>query len=323
MRSLAILIVSTNEAHWLRPCLTTVYEHAGDIELDVVIADNNSTDGTRELVESEFPKARVVTCDNRGFAHGNNTAYFETRAPYVLYLNPDTEILEGTFDALVSELERRPEVGLVGVKQKNPDGSLHPTIRRFPTVSRILFESLGAERLPFRLSWLGHRETDLAKYDSEVPCDWTSGSFMLARRAAIEAAGTLDERFFIYSEETDFALRIKKAGWDVRHLPHMTILHHANKAGFSEKMYAQDGYAWRQYLAKNFTPGRRLAATAALSVRFGLRATLGGRDKAVNQERRRASRAALGTLLGTRQPPFGEPPAQALIPRRGDDSVTR
>jgi GT2 family glycosyltransferase len=142
---------------------------------------------------------------------------------------------------------------------------------------------------------------------------------MLARRAAIEAAGTLDERFFIYSEETDFCLRIKKAGWDIRHLPHMTILHHANKAGFSEKMSAQDAYAWRQYLAKNFTPGRRLAATAALSLRFGLRATLGGRDKQVNEERRRAARASLATLLGRRPPPFGPPPAQALVPRPSDD----
>ena len=85
---------------------------------------------------------------------------------------------------------------------------------------------------------------------------------MLARREALLSAGLLDERFFIYSEETDFCLRIKQAGWDVRHLPDMTIVHHAGKGGVSEKMVAQDAYARRQYAAKHFTPGRRLAATA-------------------------------------------------------------
>ena len=178
----------------------------------------------------------------------------------------------------------------------------------------MFFESIGSERLPV-LANHGCRVTDLSVYEREVPCDWTSGSFMLARREAVESAGLLDERFFIYLEETDFCLRIRQAGWDVRHLPHMTILHHFDKAGFSERMAAQDAYAWRQYMAKHFSRTQRIGGTAALVIRFGLRATFGGRDKQRNQERRRAARASIGTLLGTRQPPFGEPPQQALIPR--------
>src|SRR5687767_8204548 len=117
MHDLAIIIVSTNEARWLRPCLSSVFAHAGTIDLDVVIADNESTDGTRELVEREFPTARVVTCENRGFAHANNRAALTTDSRYVLFLNPDTEILEGTFDELVNALEARTGVGLVGVRQ--------------------------------------------------------------------------------------------------------------------------------------------------------------------------------------------------------------
>ena len=78
MHDLAIIVVSTNEAHWLRPALSTVFAHAGDVSLDVVVADNESTDGTRELVESEFPEARVVECANHGFAHANNRAWMTT-----------------------------------------------------------------------------------------------------------------------------------------------------------------------------------------------------------------------------------------------------
>src|SRR5712691_6473453 len=200
LQDLAVIIVSTNEAHWLRPCLSTVFAHAGGASLDVVVANNQSTDGTRDLVETEFPQARIVTCENRGFAHANNRGFMASDARYVLFLNPDTEILEGTFGDLVRALDGRPEVGLIGVKQVTTDGALFPTIRRFPNALRALGEALWSEHFPFRASWLGERELDMTLYDSEVECDWTSGSFMLARREALLSAGILDERFFIYSE---------------------------------------------------------------------------------------------------------------------------
>jgi hypothetical protein len=142
---------------------------------------------------------------------------------------------------LVDMLDERPEVGLVGVRQVTPDGELYPTIRRFPNAYRALVRALLPERVSLRLS-LGERELDLGRYADELPCDWTSGSFMLARREALESAGYLDERFFIYSEEPDVCLRMNKAGWEVRHLPCMTIVHHAGKAGVRPKMLAQDAF---------------------------------------------------------------------------------
>ena len=110
----------------------------------------SSTDGTRELVESEFPEARVVTCRNRGFSHGNNQGWLTCKARYALFLNPDTEVLAGTFADFVSSMDERPTVGLVGVKQIGADGTLQPTIRRFPSVTRALGEALGSERWPVR-----------------------------------------------------------------------------------------------------------------------------------------------------------------------------
>ena len=141
-----------------------------------------------------------------------------TDARYVLFLNPDTEIRKGTFEALVRHLDSQPDVGLAGVIQLTPEGEVFPTIRYFPNALRALGQALGSERLPFRATLLRERELSLERYDRVVDCDWTSGSFMLARREALESAGFLDERFFIYSEEPDLCLRIKRAGWRVCHL---------------------------------------------------------------------------------------------------------
>jgi N-acetylglucosaminyl-diphospho-decaprenol L-rhamnosyltransferase len=315
VHDLAIITISTNEAQWLPPCLTSVFEHAGGASLDVIVADNQSTDGTRELVEGQFPHARVITCENRGFSHANNQAAMATDAGYVLFLNPDTEIVEGTFGELVRALDARPEVGLVGVKQVTAEGELWPTIRRFPNAVRMFFESIGSERFPFRASFLGERELDLARYEEEVSCDWTSGSFMLVRREALLAAGLMDERSFIYSEEPDLCLRIKQAGWDVRHLPTMTIVHHAGKAGLSARMLAQDAYSRVLYARKHFGRLHRLTYLGAIAFGLLLRA-LATKDR----ERRSAFMGALSTLAGRREPPFGQPQGVAVAP---PDTVAR
>ena len=175
MHDLSIIIVSTNEARWLRTCLSSVFAHAGECKLDVVVADNASTDGTRDLVENEFPQARVIACANHGFGHANNRALMTTSSRYVLFLNPDTEIVEGSFAELVRMLDARPGVGLVGVKQLAGDGELYPTIRHFPNVLRALGQGLLSERFPVRPRLLFERELDLAQYEREVECDWTSG----------------------------------------------------------------------------------------------------------------------------------------------------
>jgi GT2 family glycosyltransferase len=139
---------------------------------------------------------------------------------------------------------------------------------------------------------------------------------MLARREAVLAAGLMDERFFIYCEEPDLCLRVKRAGWDVRHLPTMTILHHAGRSGFQPRFVAQDAFARRQYMEKNFSPLQRRLGIAACALGHGLRATVGGRDRRNAGEQRTASRAALAVLLGKAPPPFAPPPRSALAAER-------
>jgi N-acetylglucosaminyl-diphospho-decaprenol L-rhamnosyltransferase len=307
---LAVIVISTNEVGWLGPCLSTVFEKAGPISLDVVVVDNSSTDGTREYVESTFPRARVVTSENHGFGHANNRGALTCNARYVLFLNPDTELVEGTLAGLVAAMDERPNVGLVGVRQVTGDGTLYPTIRYFPTISRALGEALGSERWPVRPSWAGERELDLAIYDREVECDWTVGAFMLVRREALLGAGLLDERFFLQSEEPDLCRRIKAAGWTVRHLPVMTIIHRAGKAGVIPKMVAQSAFARRQYADKHFSAPYAGAYLAASSLNYVLRAAA---SLARSDDRElEAARRALRTLSGRADAPYELPPPTAV-----------
>jgi hypothetical protein len=290
--------------------LSSVLARQGDCRLDLVVVDNESTDDTQAVV-SEFPSARVVPSRNRGFAHANNRGLMTTNARYVLFLNPDTEIRSGTFEDLVRLVDERPEVGLAGVVQLDSDGQIYPTIRRFPNALRALGGAFGGERLPIRPRWLLERELDLKHYERETDCDWTSGSFMFARREALESAGFMDERFFIYSEEPDLCLRLKGAGWQIRHLPQMTIVHHAGKAGIRSRMSAQDAYTRKQLARKHFSPAHRMSYEVALGLGYLFRA-LAPDGRQASAGRRAAARAALRVLLGIDGPPFGAPPGQAV-----------
>jgi N-acetylglucosaminyl-diphospho-decaprenol L-rhamnosyltransferase len=315
---LAVIVVSYNSAHWLRRCLSTLYERAGHLQMEVVVVDSGSRDDTQGLVQREFPAVHLVVTENRGFAAANNRGLQSlrgVRADWILFLNPDTELVDGTLADLISAVGRRPAVGLSGVRQVTPDGEVFPTIRRFPNALRSLFEALGAERAPFRASWLGERELDLSRYEHEVPCDWTTGAFMLVRGEVIESVGYMDERFFFYCEETDYCLRVHQAGWEIRHFPQLTIVHHANKAGWDPRLAAQAAYARRQYMAKHFSPVHRAAGFGALAIGYGLRAVVGRHGEA-NEGRKRCARAALAMLVGRMPPPFGAPPPQAMRPRR-------
>src|SRR5262249_29334217 len=152
------------------------------------------------------------------------------------------------------------------------DGVLYPTIRRFPTALRLFFEAIGSEQLPFKASWLGERELEVSVYDRDFECDWTSGSFMLASREALLGAGLMADGFLRYCEGPDLGLRIRRAGWQVRHLPSMTISHHWGKEGWNPRLVAQDAYARRQYLEKHFSQPRRSAALSAFALGHMVRA---------------------------------------------------
>ncbi len=301
------IVVSHEGKHWLEPALSSLFAHAGPVDLDVVVVDNGA-DGSAEYVEERFEGARAIHCANRGFAHANNRAAINADARYVLFLNPDTEVVDGSLAELVAQMDANPELGLAGCRQLDADGRLCPTARRFPSVRRAIGEALGPERLSFARC-LGESELDLAGYAEELPCDWTAGSFMLARREALASAGLLDERFFFYSEEVDLCLRIKRAGWQIRHLPAMTIVHYGGSTEASPRMEAQMAFARSQYAAKHFGPLRRRAFVSAIGLRHATRWLAFSRKR---PDRAAAHKQALLTLMGRTEPPFGAPPPLAV-----------
>ena len=305
MHDLAIITISTNESHWIRALLPTVFDHIGDISADVIVVDNDSHDGTSELVANEFPEARTVWSANHGFGHANNRALMTCNARYVLFLNPDTEIVDGTFADLVAMMDERPTVGLVGCRQVSDEhGTLCPTGYYFPNALRAFGDALAAGRMPRRPRWLGEREMNLGRYDQEFPCDWTTGSFMLVRREALESAGWFDERFFMYAEETDLCRRIKTAGWGIRHLPQMTILHQGvTKDGVKPQVDCLYAVTRLMYARKHFSPGHRALYGGAVLLRHLLRVGYAGSGE-LGQRKRAASRAVVETVLGRRPVPF-------------------
>src|SRR5262249_7137450 len=186
VHDLAVIVVSHDQGRWLARCLPSLREHAEGLDLDVVVVDNGPSGDVGEL-----EGARVLRTENRGFAAANNAGLAEIDARWVLFLNPDTELLEGS---LADLLDAREDVGGVGVPQVEATGELTRTMRRFPSGSRALGDALGLERLPGRPDWLGERELRLDRYDREFEGDWTIGSFLLARREALDRVGGFDER---------------------------------------------------------------------------------------------------------------------------------
>lgn len=304
MRDLAVVVTAMNEARWLESLLPTIAARHGEIDFEVVVADIESTDDTRQVI-GRFPFARAVPVVNRGFAHANNVAAATTDARHLLYLNADTELVEGTLAELVAAMDERPAVGLAGARQLSPAGTVLPTMRRFTTPGRRLAMALWTERVA---EGLGKRVLDMDRYAREGSCDWIVGSCMLIRREALESAGALDERFFFTAEEEDLCLRVREAGWDVRYLPTFTIVHHAGKRGADARFAQQGAFAEMQFAAKHFGPVRLRAFQVALALHHALRLV------SPTPDRRRASRAALDAALGRVGSPFQDPPGTAMPP---------
>lgn len=304
MHDVCVIIVSHNGKRWLDAALASLFASSGDLDLDVVVVDNGS-DGSAAYVEERFPAARTIRCPNRGFGAANNVALATADARYVLFLNPDTEFLSGSLAELVAVLDRRPGVGLVGVRQVGGGGELAPSIRRFPSTANMLAEALAVERLPVLKRFFGERVLDRAAYERETPCDWTSGSFMLARGEALWGCGGFDERFFLFSEETDLCWRLRQAGWGIIHLPLVTIRHFESERSATPRMEAQAAYARLQFARKHFS--RVSPYRWAMALRYALRAGAPalGRD----QRRREGGRAALATIF-EEAPPIALPAAE-------------
>jgi GT2 family glycosyltransferase len=297
---LSIVIVTHNGRDLALETLESAMDSIGDTAVEWLIVDSGSTDDTPDAIETRWPGLEVMRLPNVGFAAANNAGFAAAKGRYLLALNPDTVVLWGRFAALVAALDERPQVGAASVIQEEADGSLQ-CIRRDPSVARALSEALWLRKLPGFRRWQ-ERELDQAVYASEREADWLVGAVLVLRREALHAVGGFDERFFMYSEEADLCRRIRAAGWQIRHLPVMRILHYGGKP--NPRLAAQASFSRLEYAGKHFSRTRALAYRGVLILHHcvrlsGLALRPGKRDRLVHE------RHALLVALGLAEPPFG------------------
>ena len=250
MLDLGIVILNWNTRDLLRECLKTVFASQG-VTMRVVVVDNASTDGSATMVRAEFPQAELIeNRENTGYPAGNNVGLrhlgyhgigrVDAAAPrYALLLNPDTEVPPDGFQAMTAFMDANPQVGVAGPKLILPDGSLDKACRRgFPTPAVALYHFAGlSKRFPNSPRFARYNMTYLDP-DQEAEVDSVVGAYMQIRREAVEATGLLDESFFMYGEDLDWAFRIQQAGWTIIYHPQV-VVKHVKRAASRQSQRAQ------------------------------------------------------------------------------------
>jgi len=202
-----------------------------ELQIEVIVVDNASTDGSAEMVRDEFPGVRLIANDsNRGFTAANNQGLALSQGRYLLLLNPDTEVVGDALATMVGYMDGQPAVGALGPQLRYPDGSLQPSRRRFPTFMTGLVESTVVQEWWADSRFLRRYYMAGTPDDAIQPVDWVVGACLLVRRQIYEEIGGLDEGFFMYSEELDWCRRIVDAGWQVVYLPTAAVVHHEGKS---------------------------------------------------------------------------------------------
>ena len=248
-----------NTSALLKRCLETVYASEGDFTYRVVVVDNASPDDSVAMVRANFPQAElIVSPTNGGYPYGNNLGlralgYQDSGAAapdaprYALLLNPDTEVPPTGFAEMVAFMDRRPEVGAAGPKLVLLDGSLDIACRRsFPTPLTSMYHFMGLGKLFPKSPQFARYNMTYLPIDQEVEVDSVVGAYMQVRREVIEAVGLLDETFFMYGEDLDWAYRIKNAGWSIVYHPQV-VVKHVKRAASRQSRRAQFEF-WRAML---------------------------------------------------------------------------
>jgi GT2 family glycosyltransferase len=238
MTDVGIVILNWKTRDLLKRCLETVLACEGDCTYKVVVVDNNSGDGSVEMVQQHFPTVRVIARkSNDGYSRGNNDGLralgyhgigkVDADAPrYAILLNPDTEVPPNAFCLMTQFMDAHPQTGIAGPKLVLEDGSLDLACRRsFPTPAVSFYRFSGLSKLFPKSPRFGRYNMTFVDPDQELEVDSVVGAYMQVRREAIAQVGLLDETFFMYGEDLDWAYRIKKADWRVYYHPQVVVKH--------------------------------------------------------------------------------------------------
>jgi|SRR5262245_30837368 len=297
---LDVVIVSHRSRELLRGCLESLRGNPPSRPLKVIVVDNDSRDGTVEMVRSEHPEVELIeSAENLGFAAATNLGARRGSGPYLLALNPDTAVTPGSLDRVIAVLEGHPAVGVAGPRLLRPDGSFdHAAKRSFPTPLSALghFTGIGRGGSSGRLA--AYRAPEV----SSGPVDAVNGAFMLMRRAAFDRVGGFDEGYWMYMEDLDLSYRLSRAGVITWYEPTATVMH--VKAGTtggerSARLVWHFHRGMFRFYRKHYAPQRsrlvNLAVYAGVSVKLSISLAQSlARSLARRRHRRRSDSPSVG-----------------------------
>jgi len=226
MVDISFVIVNWNAKKCLLEAIRSIYKTVSDNTYELIIVDNASSDGSVDAVTGEFPKAKViVNNENIGFARANNIGIKQSVGRYICLMNSDTVILGNCIKNLTAFMDQRPDIGITGPRILNPDLTLQPQCRYFPTIWNNLCQALGLNHLFPKSAFFSDSFMKHWAHDKMRSVDVITGCFWLVRRCAIDQVGLLDEDFFIYAEDVDWCKRFHEAGWDIVFHPDCQVIH--------------------------------------------------------------------------------------------------
>ncbi len=270
MRSVSAVIVSYNSAAYLPDCLRSLRSEGVS---SVVVVDNASSDGSVAVVQADDPAATVLeTGANLGFGTAANQGVAATAGEYVLILNPDTVVEPGTVKALADALDRDPDLAVVGPRIENLDGTLYPSVRRFPNLTVAFGHAFLGLVWPANPFTRRYRMLDWDHDRAAADVDWVGGACFLARRTAFEMVGGFDEAYFMYVEDVDLCWRLGQAGWRVGYEPGGRVVHALGGSSRSVpyRMIAEHHRSLLRFVSKSSEGTRRAllpVVAAGLTVR--------------------------------------------------------
>jgi N-acetylglucosaminyl-diphospho-decaprenol L-rhamnosyltransferase len=228
LSDVSVILVSWNTRELLLQCLDSLAAACEGIRYDTWVVDNGSTDGSIEAVRGTYPAAHLIVNEqNVGFAGANNQAMELSEGRYALLLNSDTIAPPGSITTMVRFADTKPRAGVVGAMLLNPDQSFQASYSDFPS---LLSEFLSVSGIGSRILFRNYPSYSLEKSRATRKVGYVPGACMLARRSAIAEVGVMDDQYFMYSEENDWCLRMKRAGWETWYHPEATIIHYGGQS---------------------------------------------------------------------------------------------
>ncbi len=223
---ISIIIINTNEKHFVEPLLNSIRKNV-TANVEVIVSDNNSTDGSRELIREKFKEVMLVeNADNAGFSKANNRGAKIAKGKYLLILNPDTTVCRGAVESMFNFLEKNSNTAVVGCKLLNPDGSLQRSCGIFPNLLTEFFYRTFLNRFFPNSRIVGAYKLSSWDYATTSEVDWVTGACLMIRKDVFDRLEGFDEQMYMYYEDTDLCYRVRELDWKVHFIPDGQVYHY-------------------------------------------------------------------------------------------------